>query len=54
MDNDPEYNYLEEADQEYLRKILEMTELSKCLVSWFFYTPGGVGSRGGGSQGGEE
>ena len=26
-----------------IRKILEMTELSKCLVSWFFYTPGGMG-----------
>ena len=33
-----------------IRKILEMTELSKFLVSCFFYTPGGVGSRGGGGQ----
>ena len=34
-----------------IRKILELTELSKCLVSWFFYTPVGVGSREGGSLG---
>ena len=34
-----------------IRKILEMAELSKFLVSWFFYTAGGVESRGGGSQG---
>ena len=26
-----------------IRKILEMTELSKCPVSCFFYTPGGWG-----------